>query len=332
MGIQPNMALALSCYWSRWHYIYLPDASGLHAISPDGTVKWTIIESGSPAVGSDGTIYLARHEEVIAINPNGSTKWTFDSGNVGDLVFPPSIGINGTIYVGYAVWGWANPKFYALNPDGTEKWAYNIPLDGRLGPCAIGPDGAIYFGLGGVSNGRLYALTPAGSMKWEIEMEAGHYPDSPAIGADGTLYVGWGSNFFAISSDGAIEWEVGLYEWHTNTSSPAIAEDGTIYVMCQNGNLYALSSDSPGLATCPWPMYMHDARHTASVQTDVGNNPPVANAGPDQTVEVGEDCMASITLDGSGSSDPDEDSLTYSWTWNGGSAPGVNNPTILVPR
>ena len=77
-------------------------------------------------------------------------------------------------------------------------------------------------------------------------------------------------------------------------------------------------------------MYMHDARHTASVQTDVGNNPPVANAGHDQTVEVGEDCMASITLDGGGSSDSDEDPLSYIWTWNGGSATEAQ-PTIQLP-
>jgi hypothetical protein len=39
-----------------------------------------------------------------------------------------------------------------------------------------------------------------------------------------------------------------------------------------------------------------------------GNSPPVANAGPDQAV-MSED----IVLNGSGSYDPDGDSLTYSW-------------------
>ena len=40
------------------------------------------------------------------------------------------------------------------------------------------------------------------------------------------------------------------------------------------------------------------------------NQAPVADAGPDQAVEVG----ASVALDGTGSSDADGDTLTYSWT------------------
>ncbi len=44
------------------------------------------------------------------------------------------------------------------------------------------------------------------------------------------------------------------------------------------------------------------------------NHPPIANAGPDQTLSANANCKASATLDGTGSTDPDDDTLTYQWT------------------
>jgi hypothetical protein len=57
---------------------------------------------------------------------------------------------------------------------------------------------------------------------------------------------------------------------------------------------------------------------------------PVANAGTDQTVEQTGLAGTSVTLDGTGSSDPCGEVLTYSWTWAGGSATGPG-PTASFP-
>jgi len=65
-----------------------------------------------------------------------------------------------------------------------------------------------------------------------------------------------------------------------------------------------------------------------------GNNPPVADAGPDQSVPADPSGYAYVTLDGSGSYDPDGDSLVYIWSWTIDSTPyqafGVS-PTIQLP-
>jgi streptogramin lyase len=60
------------------------------------------------------------------------------------------------------------------------------------------------------------------------------------------------------------------------------------------------------------------------------NQPPVAEAGPAQTIECAGPNGTTVALDGSASSDPDNDTLSYAWTWNNGSASGIK-PSITLP-
>ncbi len=57
------------------------------------------------------------------------------------------------------------------------------------------------------------------------------------------------------------------------------------------------------------------------------NQAPTANAGPDQTVSTG----ASVQLDGSGSSDPNGDSLTYRWSQTAGPSVTLSSATVARP-
>ncbi|MCL6591934.1 MAG: putative Ig domain-containing protein [Firmicutes bacterium] len=60
------------------------------------------------------------------------------------------------------------------------------------------------------------------------------------------------------------------------------------------------------------------------------NRAPVANAGPDQTLTATSGSGDLVTLNGAGSSDPDNDSLTYTWTGPFGTVIGIN-PVITLP-
>ncbi|MFL6230337.1 MAG: BPSS1187 family protein [Pyrinomonadaceae bacterium] len=57
---------------------------------------------------------------------------------------------------------------------------------------------------------------------------------------------------------------------------------------------------------------------------------PVADAGPDQTVECQGNGGANVLLDGSGTRDYDCELLSYAWTWPFGLA-GGQNPTVFLP-
>lgn len=63
------------------------------------------------------------------------------------------------------------------------------------------------------------------------------------------------------------------------------------------------------------------------------NSPPVASAGPDQTKSCGSTPVAPVTLDGSASSDPDHDSLSFEWRDEGNNLVGASpvvNLTVAV--
>ena len=57
------------------------------------------------------------------------------------------------------------------------------------------------------------------------------------------------------------------------------------------------------------------------------NRPPVANAGPDQSVSKG----VAATLDGSGSSDPDGTAVTYQWVQTAGPGVVLSGTTAVKP-
>lgn len=162
----------------------------------------------SPAVGPDGTVYVAE--------PGGGL-----------------LGVGGGLTV------------YALDPhSGTTKWQasgsgengtsggiFGSLTEGFSSPAML-PDGGVVVG----GNGGLHAFAN-GQERWLFK--TGAIIGSPAVGADGTTYVGSSDgNLYAVDSSGNLRWKYAIGA--PVNSSPAIGGDGTIYAMADDGYLYAV--------------------------------------------------------------------------------------------
>jgi outer membrane protein assembly factor BamB len=112
----------------------------------------------------------------------------------------------------------------ASNP-GIEKWRYKA--EGKIdGGIAIDVDGTLYFGD---FHGDITALNPDGSLKWKHNINNIILTSCPCIGKDGTIYVStFGNRLYAMNPDGSLKWRVSV--GGEAGGSPAVADDGTIYV------------------------------------------------------------------------------------------------------
>ncbi|MCU1235581.1 MAG: OmpA/MotB domain protein [Candidatus Solibacter sp.] len=118
-----------------------------------------------------------------------------------------------------------------------------------------------------------------------------------------------------ISDHFAVTAEAGLNETLLNVN-----DSGRVVFGFQVGN-YIRPKDY-GKTKSPVPMDVPRVRYELLTRR-IGNSPPVANAGPDQVgVSAGQ-----VTLDGSGSYDPENDPITYQWTQIGGASVTLSSPT-----
>jgi hypothetical protein len=108
-----------------------------------------------------------------------------------------------------------------------------------------------------------------------------------------------------------------------NFSGPSIYGHGV------NGPYYVRDVYVYKMSNTSLSDYVYDA-YTTTAHWKVANEPPIANAGSDQTVERTSIAGANVQLDGSDSNDPEDDPLSYEWTWTGGSASGIN-PAVTLP-
>jgi hypothetical protein len=148
---------------------------------------------------------------------------------------------------------YANSSLYAINPDGTQAWVQFGFGSAPWSAPTIDQDGNIYL----IEDWELRKHSPTGQVLWTSEfiyegnrLEQAY--NAPIIDSAGRLYFGLGTGkryalesakgLVAYDSNGTKLYNLLLPET-PSTSSPAMGADGTIYIGCLDGKLYAIGGN-----------------------------------------------------------------------------------------
>lgn len=246
--------------------VYAVAGNTLYAYgASDGKAAWGanyVVTAGivsGVSVDGDGTLYVCGKDGSLhAVKSDGTKKWDKSIGK--EPCRAPAIDADGTIYA-------AGDTLYALKPDGDVKWTvtdYPTVTSGIVIQQSF-----LYFAT---FSGKLFKANKsdgsAASILWENGITlvvTGAQDFAPTMGAGGLIYVATGGTSPALKFlspvDGKTQYNI-LASRHEYSGTPAIAKDGTLYVGNNQGTVFAVWTNSPGLANSPWPRATHDNQNT----------------------------------------------------------------------
>jgi len=240
----------------------------------------------TPAIDSDGTIYVGTAHGLSALNPDGSVKWSNE--NSVQVQYSPVlhtlIDDKDNIWFDYKT-TMPTGGLYRISADGRGDavmggeyavWQVSLAYDGSIfivkqnGTAVMGPDGALEPTVGnapGMTNiphvvvGIEDSKEPP-AMKWNASGQGfvfardGHFYQ--LLASSGPF--GMGGDFIeSVSPDRTVEW---AYEATSKGSCayPAMGTDGVIYAGC-NENVVAVKAD--GTLKWSFPLAGHRAGQPA---------------------------------------------------------------------
>ena len=341
--------------------VYAGDDLGfLYALNPaNGTLKWKF-ETGdfiwaAPAIAADGTLYVKSDDgKIYALDADGKLKWQFAV--PGDTYTSPTVAADGTVYI---VSG-DNAALHALNPDGTQKWRAPLGATAYASP-ALGTDGTIYLGN---YDGRFFAFRADGTERWHFDTGS-PLSGSAVLDARGYVYFGsYDHKLYALdAATGAKRWDYATGDLIRSTT-PLLADDGTIYIGGDDGFIHALNGDGTlrrtyataqpilsaplisagrlivgstdgklyafdtgnNLARGPWPMHRHNLRRLARA-TDLPGIPSISTqpvAPAGATAGSSVSIPSLAAITGGGA-------VTYQWYFNDVVIAGATGAALTLP-
>ena len=160
---------------------------------------------------------------------SAAVAWRFDT--EARVTAQPVATRDGRIYVGSH-----DGTFFALNDSGGEQWRRDLGGPIYSTP-AIDERGNVYVG----SDARVFtSFSRNGDARWRIQTD-GDADTGVVISDAGIIHFGAGSELWAVQSDGTVDWR--FQAQGKIFSTPAVDDDGTVYVGSQDDHLYAIASD-----------------------------------------------------------------------------------------
>ena len=196
------------------------------------------VKTSNPVFSPDGkTMYIptstpAGHLFAIDV-VSGEFKWVFAISQItyggGALVAP-----DGTIY--QCVRNATINNVYAINPNGTQKWA--VKLDAAIGAFpALSADGVLYCLT---NKSTLYALdASSGAIKWQQSLD-GATGSAVAIDKAGNVYAGTSAAIYSFKPNKEQNWK--LEEVNVTEQATFALKDQVLYATLKNGGLVAVDS------------------------------------------------------------------------------------------
>jgi outer membrane protein assembly factor BamB len=226
----------------------------LYALTPQGQLRWTFLAKASlyatPAIASDGTLFFGDLAGwLYALTSDGGLKWTYQltEGTDRRVIASPVVSADGRSY--WASW---NNQVYALSQEGKLLW--KIAVGGLISSSpSLDREGNLYLASLDASSPTHIAvqrLSPNAALHWKFDDDLGvdrnRILASPAIDEErGQLYVA------ASREEDGILYALNLVDGQPAfrltlpkgvLSSPALGNDGTIYLGCLDGKLYAVDA------------------------------------------------------------------------------------------
>lgn len=179
------------------------------------------------------TDYLGQlSEEALNVMVYRRLAWQYNT--VGEIWGPA-----GTMSNGNLVFGNSDYKVFCVGPQGNQVWTYAVDNQIIEAPAVDPANNRVFVGT---VSGTIYGLNGTGGQLWTKDL-------STPVGGDlifknNTLYVaGFNGGLWALDPDG------GGNQWTANLpsnvmGSPAVSSTGTVYIGCQDKQLYAVGNGS----------------------------------------------------------------------------------------